>query len=99
MCLPQDDGVVTAGCDGITAMSALNSSQQMIGQLEDGLSTLLQSTERERDYVRVAAVHALAAVISGSPANCKYVSHSLTDWDMLYDCMCLQQIPWKLWWK
>ena len=66
----QDNGVVLAGCEGLTAMSALNVSQQRIAA-HDGLSALVQNTENETGQVRVGAVRAIAAVINGSPANCK----------------------------
>ena len=66
----QDDGVCEAGAEGLCAMAVLSSSRQAVGRLE-GVGKLVQCVGREEGRVRVAAVQALAQVITEAPANCK----------------------------
>ena len=51
-------------------MAVFSSSQQAVGRLE-GVGKLVQCVGREEGRVRVAAVQALAQVITEAPANCK----------------------------
>lgn len=59
-----------AGAEGVCAMAVLSSSRQAVGRLE-GVGKLVQCVGREEGRVRVAAVQALAQVITEAPANCK----------------------------
>ena len=59
-----------AGAEGLCAMAVFSSSQQAVGRLE-GVGKLVQCVGREEGRVRVAAVQALAQVITEAPANCK----------------------------
>ena len=64
--------MVESGCCGLRVMCSLQSSRQLIGS-EGGLAALVQCAQSEVGGVRAAAVHTIASLINGAPANCKSV--------------------------